>query len=107
MEHDLRSKQVAFAFEVLTVSNVVKSPTPATIKAGIDGFEATYGLFTVGGVAGTNDVRFRFDGGDPTDTVGHLLQAEQNLEIHGKENLMQLKFIRTSSDATVQCTYAR
>jgi len=102
MEHALNDKQVAFAFETLTVSTAAIGPTDATITPNV-GYEATYGLFTVE----SNDVRYRFDGTAPTDAVGHLLQAEQNLEVHGKENLANLKFIRVSGDASVSCTYAR
>lgn len=102
MEHRLGDKQVAFAFETLTVSDTALGPTAATITPAT-GMEATYGLFTVK----DDDVRFRFDGGDPTASVGHYLEDGQNLEIHGKENLANLKFIRVTTDAKVSCTYAR
>jgi len=39
--------------------------------------------------------------------VGHPLEAGQNLEVHGKENLRNLKFIQMSGGATVSCTYMR
>ena len=102
MEHDLSAKQVAFGFETLTVGAAAIGPTVATIYPA-DGYEATYGLFTVE----TNDVRYRMDGTAPTDAVGHLLQAEQNLEVHGKENLRNLLFIQVSGGATISCTYMR
>ena len=102
MEHRLSDKQVAFGFETLTVGAAAIGPTVATIYPG-DGHEATYGLFTVE----TNTVRFRMDGTSPTASVGHPLEAGQNLEVHGKENLRNLKFIQMSGGATVSCTYMR
>jgi hypothetical protein len=102
MEHRLSDKQTAFAFETLTVGAAAIGPTVATIYPA-DGFEATYGLFSVE----TNTVRFRMDGTAPTASVGHPLAADQNLEVHGKENLRNLKFIQVSGGATVSCTYMR
>jgi hypothetical protein len=102
MEHRLNDKQTAFNFETLTVGASAIGPTVATIWPA-SGFEATYGLFTVE----TNTVRYRMDGTDPTASVGHPLYADQNLEVHGKENLRNLKFIQVSGGATVSCTYMR
>ena len=102
MYYGLGSKVVAFAFETITVEGTAIGPTLATI-APSDGFEATYGLFTVK----DDDVRFRFDGGDPTASVGHYLEDGQNLEMHGVENLKNLKFIQVNTAAKVSATYAR
>ena len=55
----------------------------------------------------TNTVRYRMDGTAPTDAVGHPLYADQNLEVHGKENLRNLLFIQVSGAATISCTYMR
>lgn len=102
MEHALRDKMVAFGFETLTVSTAAIGPTLATISPG-PGYDAQYGLFTVRDDA----VRFRFDGGDPDANTGHYLAESLNLEIHGAENLRNLKFIRVNTDAKVTATYCR
>jgi len=62
-----------------------------------------YALFTVE----TNSVRFRMDGTDPTASVGHKVDAGQNVEIHGKGNVARIKFIAVTADATVMASYGR
>jgi hypothetical protein len=48
---------------------------------------------------------YRYDGGTPTATVGHLLPADGTLEVIGRGNIGNLKFIReASTDSTLSIT---
>jgi hypothetical protein len=50
-------------------------------------------------------VMVRWDGGDPTSTLGHLIAQNGTLEVLGMDNIANLKFIRESgSDAVVSVT---
>jgi hypothetical protein len=49
-------------------------------------------------------VMYRYDGTDPTDTVGQPLFTNGTLPLTGGENIRRLRMIRsTSTDATVTC----
>jgi hypothetical protein len=53
----------------------------------------------------TNPVRYRYDGDDPTATVGHYLAADSETEIVGRQNIGNLRFIRAGgSDGVVSVT---
>lgn len=53
----------------------------------------------------TDAIRYRYDGGDPSATVGHYLPANGETVIEGQENIARLRFIRAgSSDATLSVT---
>lgn len=53
----------------------------------------------------TNPVRYRYDGGAPTATVGHYLAADGETEIVGRKNIANLRFIRVGgSDGVVSAT---
>ena len=92
----------AIDFESITVSSSAIGPTAAMI-ADDKGQAPYYALFTVE----TNSVRFRMDGTDPTASVGHKVDAGQNVEIHGKGNVARIKFIAVTADATVMASYGR
>lgn len=56
----------------------------------------------------TNSVRYRYDGGAPTASEGHLLAAGDTLVMTGQHNIQQLQVIRaTGSDGTVLVTLER
>lgn len=51
-------------------------------------------------------IRFRFDGVNPTSSVGHILVPSQTFIFEGYFQLKNLQMIRAdNSDATVQVTY--
>lgn len=52
----------------------------------------------------TESIRYRYDGGDPSATVGHLIAANGEVIIQGANNIARLKFIRTGSDGVVSIT---
>ena len=88
----------AFAFESITVSTAVKSFTAATMN------NARVATCTTE----TDSIRYRFDSGDPTSSVGHSVAANSSLTVYGINNLKNFKMIRSGSgDATVRCTYSR
>lgn len=55
-----------------------------------------------------NDVRMRGNGVAPTSAAGQLLKADEVFEWPGKpEELLLLRFIRVSADATLDVAYYR
>jgi len=56
--------------------------------------------------AETADMRFRYDGGAPTTTVGHLLEPGDILILYGTENIKNFLAIRTGDDSgAIKVTY--
>lgn len=100
----------AVAFETITVSttaigitSTLATETP-TVNAPLDikrGVRAA--LFSVE----TNNIRVRFDGTDPTASVGHLVTAGDFLWVEGHDALLRLRMIRASADAAVSVTLFR
>lgn len=52
----------------------------------------------------TNSVRYRYDGGAPTPTVGHLVAVGDQLELPGADACKHLRLIATAGTATVYIT---
>lgn len=53
----------------------------------------------------TDAIRYRYDGGDPSATVGHYLPINGETVVEGQENIARLRFIRAGSgDATLSVT---
>lgn len=52
----------------------------------------------------TNSIRVRWDGTDPTASVGHLLTSGSSITIIGEDNVQRFRMIRASADATVMIT---
>lgn len=52
-------------------------------------------------------IRFRYDGGDPTDTLGYLLEKEERAFIEGWESIVKFKAIRVTNDVRLMVTYER
>ena len=56
----------------------------------------------------TAQIRFTVDGTAPTITVGHILNAGDNLTIDSNEDIAAFRAIRTSSTSgVIQCTYSQ
>lgn len=49
-------------------------------------------------------IRYRYDGVDPTSSVGHLAAAGSELELIGATRISQFHMIRQGTDATVAYT---
>lgn len=58
---------------------------------------ATKARFTVIG----DDIRYRYDGSDPTNTIGHYVGNYLTFELYGHTNLDQFRMIAVTGTATV------
>lgn len=90
-------------FETLTVSTVVLPITAAKVKINETGgrYKRAVKIFLT---VETNSIRVRWDGTDPTASVGHLLTAGSSLTIIGDQNCSRFRMIRASADATTMMT---
>ena len=52
-----------------------------------------------------NPIRYRIDGGDPSDALGHPLVATQTLYLEDPQSLRELRMIATGGDVIAQATY--
>lgn len=89
----------AYSAKVATISNAVKAISHAD-------FSWAAGALAAADVAviscNTNGVLITWDGTDPTTTLGHYLAAGANpLVVRGNANILNVKFIRLSSDSVV------
>ena len=94
-------KFIPFDFETITVattaigltaSKLISSPKPKRAYITVE----------------TAQCRFRYDGTDPSSTVGHLLVPTSSILVEGYTQLNNIKFIRTgTTSATLQVTYLR
>jgi hypothetical protein len=55
-----------------------------------------------------NPIRYRYDGGNPTPSEGHLVQAGDSMSIHfsDTEALSKFRVISVRGQATIQVTYS-
>ncbi len=94
-------KLIPFDFETITVadtaigltaSKLASSPKPKKVFITVE----------------TAEIRYRYDGTAPTDTVGHLTLPNDILTFEGFSQLNNIKFIRTTAtSATLQVSYLR
>ena len=89
-------QETAFQFETLTVSTtVVLLTVPTSTQRG----------HRVVISCETAQCRFRYDGGSPTATVGHILNPGDRLILEGRANILGFRVIRSGSvDAVLQVT---
>lgn len=88
-------QEVAFSFQQITVPGV---STGFVSNNGVTfGFRA---LIT----CETAQVRFRYDGGDPTAVSGHLLNVGDILVIEGRYNVANFRAIATGANGTLMVT---
>lgn len=80
------NQEVAFRFDTVVVDNTATSLT--TASGDLHGFRAVI-------TCEDAQVRFRYDGGDPSATVGHLLNIGDQLILEGRSNIINFKAIRT------------
>lgn len=90
-------------FDTQTISTVALGITAAKLKINETGgrFKRAVKAFIS---VETNSIRVRWDGTDPTASVGHLLTAGSSLTIIGEGNVTKIKMIRASADAAVMIT---
>lgn len=95
---------VGYAFESLTVADSVQVLTPATYKDSATSGGASEAFISNDGA----EIRFRYDGGTPTSTVGHILADGGILVLKGQNQMSQFKCIRTGGvSSTISVTYER
>jgi hypothetical protein len=83
----------AASFEQLTIGATAGSLAEATIRpTALQGRNVQF----CWGMLETANVRFRYDGGVPTASVGHLAEFGRIFTIVGQDNITKLQFIRTS-----------
>ena len=92
----------AYAYESITVSTTVKRLTLAKIQDD-DGRAKRVQITNE-----DNQLRYRYDGEDPTSSEGHVLNPFDTLELTTTTNITNLRMIRKgSSDAKIRCTFER
>lgn len=87
------------AFEKLTIGNTVKTLTESVFTK--EGKVAKRAFITVENAS----FRFKFHGGTPTASEGHIARPNGTLTIIGTANIKNFKAIRTGNDSTTQITY--
>lgn len=95
-----------YDFESITVSSSAVGLTPGCYNASSSLQplrEAQYVIIT----SETNDIRYRFDGVDPTASVGHKLVSGSSMVLLGIASIRQFKAIAVTSDGTLMVTYER
>jgi hypothetical protein len=91
---------IGFDFDDATVSSTALSLVDVGFtQAEVD--QADRARITVA----TQAIRYRYDGGAPTASLGHLAAADTSFVIEGNQNIQQLKLIRaTGADGAVSVT---
>ena len=92
---------VPMGYEEIAVSTVAIGFTAATIRTATTA--ANYAYVFVG----TNAIRWRDDGSNPTAAVGQPAAAGERIEVCGLKAVSAIKFIRQSADATLFVSYYR
>lgn len=90
---------LAYVAKVATISSTAKAISHADFSWGAsDLAQADVAVIS----CNTNGVLITWNGTDPTTTLGHYLAAQSApLVIKGNPNILNLKFIRLSSDSVV------
>jgi hypothetical protein len=98
-----------------TISGTIAAVTRTPLSGGAD-FSGAMNINTIGaimqfeGESGTDDVRYTFDGLDPSASVGTLIRGGSpfellNPEVNGNRMLSRMKLIGVSTNVTVKGTY--
>lgn len=85
-------------FETITVGTTAIGLSETTLRRGAQ--NATSCLLSVE----DESVRFLYNGGTPTSSVGHVAPAGSSFSLIGGPELVRLRMIRVSSNATVRAT---
>lgn len=92
----------AYASEQITVSTTSIGITTALIDQCATRFDLPVRRVFVS--IESNTIRFRYDGADPTSTVGHPCLANGSFVLEGEGNIRSFRMIRVSGDATATVT---
>lgn len=95
---------IGFAFEALTVADSVQVLSPSLYKDSSTSGGADSAFLTNDGA----EIRYRFDGGTPTSTVGHVLADGGILVLQGQNQMAAFKCIRTGAvSSEISVTFER
>jgi len=93
-----------FAFETVTVADSSKALTAGTYAPVNQDKSRIRAFCTLTG----GQIRYRYDGTAPTNTVGHLASFGDVIYLEGTVNVEQFRAIRTGDvSATLSVTYER
>lgn len=103
-----------FDGETLTISSTSKALTSSVFNPTISGVpssssRADYALITVE----TDSIRWwpctgaLCTVGAPTSTTGHVVPKDSSFTVYGYGNILNLRMIRVTTDATIQVSYYR
>lgn len=81
------SQEVAFRFDIYRVGTTVTSLVTTNVDGNLDAFRAVISCEVA-------QLRFRYDGGDPNPTTGHILNPGDHLTLEGRGNIRAFKVIR-------------
>jgi hypothetical protein len=95
---------IGYDFEQLTVAGSVQVLTPSKYKDSTTSGGASNAFIT----SETAEIRYRYDGGTPSSTVGHILAIGGILVLSGQNQMSNFKCIRTGAiSAVISATYER
>ncbi len=93
----------AFAYESITVAATAIGFTTATCRP-TNAPAASRAICSLE----TGQIRFRYDGTDPTAAEGHILDTSRTLEVVGIQNILNFRAIATGATSGIlKVTYER
>lgn len=97
-----------YNYESLTVTNAVQVLTasiykPSTSITKNSDKPAARAIITIE----TDQIRYRYDGGNPSATVGHLMSPGDIILLVGEFAIKNFKAFRVTTDASIKVTYER
>ena len=99
---------VCFGHEAVTVATTSIGFTAGTITPTTAAAGSTRPAHRAVVTAETAQMRYRYDGTDPTASTGHLLDVGDVLVVEGIVNVQTIRFIRTgATSGTITCSYER
>jgi len=91
-----------YAFETITVAGTAIGFTAATASPAAQNDAQKRAFVTLSG----GSIRYRYDGSDPTATVGHRLMHGDSIAVEGGVNIANFKAIREGDvSGTLSVTY--
>lgn len=95
---------IGYDFEALTVADSVQVLSPSKYKDSVTSGGASDAFITNDGA----EIRYRYDSGSPSSTVGHILADGGILVLKGQNQMAAFKCIRTGSvSSEISITYER
>ncbi|KKL92824.1 hypothetical protein LCGC14_1880800 [marine sediment metagenome] len=93
---------VTFAYESITVSSVAVALTSGTYKV-TGALPVRRAIITVE----DDSIRFRTDGTDPTSSEGHRGKEDDIIILDSRNDIVNFRAIRISTDAKIRISYKR